>query len=365
MNIIFFVTSITNCGPVNVVLNIIKEISKNSNISITLISLRQSSTNGNNDYSLVFQKEKIDNIVYLSDFSTPLKRLLFLNKIVKEADVIHSHGFLPDLYTSLLISNVLKVSTAHCIFLTDYQLTYGKLKGGLLSFFHHIIYLNTSFDNIIGCSNAVSDYLQKTNLFNKNKIFSIQNGVNTDTFFKLEHDEKLIKRKEFFIKYHIDQDISSNIYVYSGGLIRRKRVPELIEWFLKLSSDKNILLILGDGEEIDICKTMAKHAPNVLFLGFVNEVTPFYQLADYIVSNSSLEGFPMSILEGMACGCKALLSNITAHRELIQEFPNLATYLTKHFASQANLDTFKDDINYLSSERMSKEYLSICYKKTK
>lgn len=359
MKIIFFVPRIENCGPVNVVLNIVKELCSYPNISITIISLRRQNNGSAEDYSLKFKEANVEDIIYLDQYSMPFKNLLDLNKIVRNADVIHSHGFFPDFYTSLITKKILKISTAHCIFLRDYQSTYGRFKGSTFAFLHHMVYLNPSFNNLIGCSENVEKYLLKTNIFNRNKISTIQNGVNHNSFFKLNNKIKLNNRQKLLTELEIPQHTCSNILIYSGGLTRRKRVPELIDWFLDLPSNDNILLILGDGEEREKCEKATKNANNIFFLGFVNETSPWYQIGDYIVSNSSLEGFPMSILEGMSCGCKALLSDIPAHKEVIKYFPSLAMPLSKDFSGFNDVKTSEIELSHLSSSRMAKQYLSI------
>lgn len=358
MKIVYFVPKIENCGPVNVVLNIIKEISSIPNISIILLSLRKENSTKEN-YSLLFKENGVEEIIYLNDYRTPIQKLLFLNKILCDTDVIHSHGFFPDLYSSLVLKKIHKVTTAHCIFLQDYQFTYGKIKGALFSSLHHLVYMNPAFNHIVGCSEEISRYLKLTNFINRHKISVIQNGVNTDTYKKLDLKVKLGKRKTLLNELNIVNNTNASIFVYSGSLTRRKRVPELIEWFKKLPHEDNILIVLGNGVEIELCEEISKNENNIFLLGFVDNASYYYQLADYIISNSSLEGFPMSILEGMACGCRALLSDIPAHKEVIKQFPNIAMSL-KNFP-QLSFDTkpTNKEFFHLSATRMANQYLAL------
>lgn len=362
MKIAYFVPKIENCGPVNVVLNIIKEISSNPNISIILISLRKEN-NTKEDYSLVFKENGVKEIIYLNDCRTPFHKLSFLNKTLSDTDVIHSHGFFPDLYSSLVSKKLYKVTTAHCIFLKDYQFTYGILKGAIVSSLHHLVYLNPSLNHIVGCSKEISRYLKLTNFINRHKISAIQNGVNTNTYKKLDFQVKLDKRETLLDELNIINNTNTSIFIYSGSLTRRKRVPELIEWFKKLPHKDNILIILGDGVEIELCKEISKNENNIFLLGFVDNALHYYQLADYIVSNSSLEGFPMSILEGMACGCKALLSDIPAHKEVIKQFPNLAMTLNNFPQFSFDSKPTNKEFFHLSAARMANQYLAL-YRKS-
>ena len=57
------------------------------------------------------------------------------------------------------------------------------------------------------------------------------------------------------------------------------------------------LFLLGEGVEETICRKKANNNPNIIFLGFRNTPEKYYQIADYVISTSSAEGYPMSILE--------------------------------------------------------------------
>lgn len=358
MKLIFFLPKLEICGPANVVLNNIKElISLETDINIAIISYRTNFQN--DDFKSSLQELGIHEFYSLDIFKNPFKKMLYLRQITTDADVIHSNGFFPDLYTSFLPKHSVRVSTVHSIISKDYPATYGTLKGSFYALLHHLVYINPNFDNIITCSDEVKNHIRKYSIFNRKKISTVHNGVNRKHFNKLDSEKKASLKKDVLKSLSINLDKDYKVFVYSGRLTRLKRVPELIEWFLKLKDTSNILILLGDGEEKQQCIETAKNSENIFFLGFVDETTPYYQIADYIISNSSLEGFPMSILEGMSCGCKAILSDIPAHREVIKYFPDMSMLFSTYLAKTHNLKFSEKEINYLSSERMSKEYLSI------
>jgi len=358
MKIFYFLPKLESCGPANVVLNNIRElVALKNNIDIAIITYRTNSQN--DDFKDTFEKLGITEFYSLDKIKNPLKKLSYLRRITKDGEIVHSNGFFPDLYTSMLSDHLVKVSTAHSIISKDYPATYGTLKGSFYALLHHLVYLNPSFDSIIACSDEVKHHIKKYSIFNREKVSTIHNGINQKYFNKLNLKERAALKEKIFKSLSISSGEGAKVFVYSGRLTRLKRVPELIEWFLKLPSNNNILIVLGDGDEREECIEIAKNSKNIFFLGFVNQTTPYYQIADYIVSNSSLEGFPMSILEGMSCGCTAILSDIPAHREVIKYFPNMSMFLSAYLTEVVNFNFSDKEFSYLSSERMSKEYLSI------
>ena len=61
-------------------------------------------------------------------------------------------------------------------------------------------------------------------------------------------------------------------------------------------------------------------ADNVLFLDIpTTEVPRYLQASNVIVSPTSADGTPMSMLEGMACGCVPVMSNLDSIREWVIE----------------------------------------------
>ena len=135
-------------------------------------------------------------------------------------------------------------------------------------------------------------------------------------------------------------------------------MPELITLFNEKLFNNSKLLLLGSGEEEAICKEKAKDNPNILFLGFCNTPEKYYQIADYVISNSSAEGYPMSILEAVSCGCYAYLSNIPSHREFLSNNPFCGDLIEN--ISENNISENRNTNFYnLSAKKMTNEYTKI------
>jgi L-malate glycosyltransferase len=84
------------------------------------------------------------------------------------------------------------------------------------------------------------------------------------------------------------------------------------------------LLLLGDGSEAPGIKaTLAEGAmaERVQFGGRVSqeELPDRYRMADLYVSASHIDGSSVSLMEALACGTPALVSDIPANREWVEE----------------------------------------------
>ena len=339
----FFVPEIKNCGPVNVVFNIISFLNKNA-FDIQLIAIRKN----NIGYEKNIQKQCSLGIIYMEDY--PDKNIFFNH--LNDLDIIHSHGYFPDKYIKFINNNIVKITTIHCLFFNDYIKEYGFFKGSVGAIMHLYFLKNNHFSKIVGCSKSIEEYLTK--FIQKEKLSNINNGVNQNIFKPLSIEDRILVRKEFGFK------IDESIFIFAGRFIKRKNVSKLIEIFNTQNFDNSKLLLLGEGEEEDICKEKAKNNPNILFLGFNNTPEKYYQLADFVVSVSSAEGYPMSILEAVSCGCYAYLSDIPSHREFLKNNPSCGDFI-ENISNYKSLEKNHSNKSYynLSAQKMSKEYTKI------
>lgn len=343
MKVIILVPSIKATGPINVVSNIISE-AKNNNIDILLVEVRKSQ---DSNYKEVLQSYIDRPILFLG--SSSFFGISKFKQIIAEfnPDVIHSHGFFPDLYNGYLSkNNYLKISTCHNVIHEDYFNAYGKLKGLLFSKIHYFNY-RSYFDTIVGCSHTVSDNLVNHSIAN-NKVFTIFNGINIERFKPISDSEKKMRKSK-------ENLINKNIYIYCGGLDPVKKVPDLIRIFEKTANNNDILFILGDGDDLKRCIDSIK-SDNVILKGRVPNPEYYLQMSDYVVSNSTSEGYPLAILEALACGCIAFLSEIPSHVEILRSYPNVSFPLNLLHTVNNIPNTNKIDISQLNHKLMAKQY---------
>ena len=219
---------------------------------------------------------------------------------------------------------------------------------GAIMHFYHL--KKNQFDAIVGCSQSIEFYLSK--FINKTTLTYVCNGVNQNIFKPLSKEQKNKACKG------LGFTDSEKIFIFAGRFIRRKRVPDLITLFNEKLFNNSKLLLLGSGEEEAICKEKAKGNPNILFLGFSNTPEKYYQIADYVISTSSAEGYPMSILEAVSCGCYAYLSDIPSHREFLSNNPSCGD-LIENISENNILENRNTNFYNLSAQKMADEYTKI------
>ena len=343
----FFVPEIKNCGPVNVVFNIISFLNKEI-FDIQLIAVRKN----NIGYEKNIQEQCSLGIIYKEDYSD---ENIFFNHL-NNLNIIHSHGYFPDKYMKFINNNIVKITTIHCLLFNDYIKEYGFFKGTVGAIMHFYYLRNNHFNKIVGCSKSIEKYLTK--FIRKEQLSNINNGVNQDIFKPISIENRILLRKKLGYK------TNETIFIFAGRFIKRKNVSELIGLFNKWGFDNSKLLLLGEGEEENICKEKAKNNPNILFLGFNNTPEKYYQIADFVVSVSSAEGYPMSILEAVSCGCYAYLSDIPSHREFLENNPSCGNFI-ENISDYNSLEKNRTPKSYynLSAQKMSEEYTKIYIEK--
>ncbi len=181
-----------------------------------------------------------------------------------------------------------------------------------------------------------SNYLKEQyNLINKN-ITVIPNGIDKNSF-------KNLKKIRIYD------------YIFVGRLIKIKGIDRILK-FIENHQDKSFLLIGANPLKLSINKYK-----NVTYINKVEN----YKLASYmnkskmIINFSRSEGSPKALIEGIACGCIPLLSNIKAHNDILKDL-KYGTILD--FPNQKELISIK--YNRLSNKRFNKKYsLDYCVSK--
>lgn len=345
MKIAFLVPEILNCGPLNVVLNIVKFLDR-GHFEPILIAIRKTN---DIEYQNIFNMH-LNEIYYLDECKSKIQSLegIVLDHGVQ---VIHSHGYYPDkLVNALNVAHIKKISTIHCMFYKDYLKEYGYWKGLIGAYLHSKLLKNGDFQYIVGCSSSVANYC-KNNL-KISKTLVINNGVDQNKYFILPESEKLKYKSELGL-------INKRIFIFAGRFIRRKRVPELLHLFNFRNAEDVVLLLLGDGPEKEECERVFS-SDNIRFLGQVSNPEKYYQIADFVISNSEAEGYPMSVIEAASCGCYALLSNIPPHKEFLDKNPECASLIDKiDFNSFSVPKLNSKSIVNLSAKFMADKYMEI------
>lgn len=122
-----------------------------------------------------------------------------------------------------------------------------------------------------------------------------------------------------------------NLFVFVGRLAKNKGIENLVEVFGQVA-EKNrkarLFLLGGDTGNLrgGLERKVAERGweNNIFFRGFASEKEKlcFLEQARFFVSASWYEGFGLSLLEAMACGCIPIVNRIGAFQEIIEEGKN-------------------------------------------
>lgn len=115
------------------------------------------------------------------------------------------------------------------------------------------------------------------------------------------------------------------IVLYVGRLKATKNLKVFLEALQWIKRQQNVLGILcGEGPQRPELEAMIREMrleTNIHFTGHLqtSSVWALMKKASVFVSLSEYEGCPNAVMEAMACGCPLVLSDISAHREILDE----------------------------------------------
>ncbi|MCI9360547.1 MAG: glycosyltransferase family 4 protein [Hungatella sp.] len=306
IRVCFIVTACKKSGPIQQILNIIKNL-KRDEFEPILFTIYPEADDGSSQLGKYLK--------YVKHYYIPISKagIIFgrtkaikaeLDKI--KPDLIYSLGVFPDYLISNL-KNYPHVITLRNYVWDDYPAKYGRVLGTIMAKLHLHAIKHT--DKVVTCSQSLSRiYKERLGL----DFDFIRNGVDLEQYEKPADGEKSTKRKKLGLPD------KAFIYTYSGQIIERKNQRFLLEVFSdNFKTNETYLLILGDGSDYQALKSEYGNAKNIDFRGNVDNVNEYLKACDAYVSTSISEGMPNGVLEAMATGLPVVLSDIEQHREVI------------------------------------------------
>jgi glycosyltransferase involved in cell wall biosynthesis len=301
--IVYIVSTLKKSGPTEVLLNIIKFLDRKKFEPIIITLSPEASI------SSISQFEQNFSVKIFQLNLSRLRGIFFLKaRLSKLLDMInphciHSQGFRSDLLVSLFFSNYKFISTIHNNPFADYSYKLGNISGSMIAHLHKYC-VKKNPNSFIAVSRSILEiYASK-----KIKINYIQNGVDDEYFTSIKPSDKNL------LKLKLGIPLDRHIFISSGRLEKSKNLITTIEGFNKYNQSNSILLIVGDGSERQSLENFKSEY--IHFLGFTDSIVEYYQLADFFISSSVTEGFPMAVLESMAVGLVPILSDIEPHKEI-------------------------------------------------
>jgi len=124
-------------------------------------------------------------------------------------------------------------------------------------------------------------------------------------------DEDVYEKKAADERSQLQIPEDAIVFLYAGKFYSIKQLYLLIETFQLVKNPKARLILVGNGEEEDALKQLAKKDPRILFVDFKNqtEMPWVYRMSDVFVLTSKTETWGLSVNEAMACGRPAIVSD--------------------------------------------------------
>jgi glycosyltransferase involved in cell wall biosynthesis len=278
-------------------------------------------------------------------------RQLIRNSLKSEKVLVHSHGFYPDLISSLLTSLgfIYSVSTIHSDIRLEMISRYGRIRG---LFFFNLWRFLLSRINMVSIVNKSID--------------SVLNGINTLCVWN-GIDVPELHRNE--------AAISSFNYIRIGCIGRLVDVKGFENLIKFVSDNKNFkLFIAGDGPLKNRYQDLIVRysvESRVILLGRVTDFKSFYNSIDVMVIPSKSEGFPLVFIEAMSQNIPTVTSDISAF-SMLKDYFNFDVFSLDDYSSlnQKILLSLKRPNSYwlsnrsmvlenFSSSEMSKRYVKL------
>lgn len=119
---------------------------------------------------------------------------------------------------------------------------------------------------------------------------------------------------------------SDFVMSFIGRMVRDKGIVEMVTAFMevrKTHTDVKLLLVGPQEKELDPLPAYIEeeitHNPNIVSIGFQNDVRPFFAITDVFVFPSYREGFPNVVLQAGAMGRFSIVTDINGSNEIIEE----------------------------------------------
>jgi glycosyltransferase involved in cell wall biosynthesis len=180
-------------------------------------------------------------------------------------------------------------------------------------------------DAIIALSPEIREHLVVLGI-DPLRVRSIPNGIDTQKFCPVSLAAKIKIRRKLALP------TGKILVTFTGRLAISKGVPILIDIWPTLQekyADIHLVLVGSDAATHDSCMSgilqqiqQCQLEQTVTLVGDVDNVREYLQASDLYVFPSEYEGFGLSMVEALACGLPAVVTDVGVAGELIQSGVN-------------------------------------------
>jgi glycosyltransferase involved in cell wall biosynthesis len=205
-------------------------------------------------------------------------------------------------------------------------------------------------------SNGLMDYMIDNFKSFKNKFKVLgkgsTNGINTAHYTLTPEIAELAYHLKN--KYSIQQ--SDFVFCFIGRLVGDKGINELINVFDVLSKNNNCKLLLVGMQEPELdplspaCLAIIQNNPNIISLGYQDDVRIALAASNVFVFPSYREGFPNVVMQAQSMGVPCIVSDINGCNELVtHNTSGIIVPVKNETALQDAMDVLMNDIEKCKS----------------
>ncbi len=245
-----------------------------------------------------------DRVIYLNPEKKLTSKIRHIKKIINgvdyckkyDIDVIIGVLIYPHGYIGQAISFFTKKPYIHVTIAGHREYW---MHGKLVEKLNISLFKRSRFITVTG--KQTESYLLKKNV-NPKQIVTLPNLPNS-IFLSVDNNPENERKYDIISFSRIDKN--KNVALLMKALVKVKKVYPQVRVFVG-----------GNGSEFDNVKQLSIELglkDNVYFAGFVSEkhdIIKAYSDSSIFISCSKGEGFPVSLIEAMACGCVPVVSNV-------------------------------------------------------
>jgi glycosyltransferase involved in cell wall biosynthesis len=172
-------------------------------------------------------------------------------------------------------------------------------------------------DRLIAVSPEVRDELVALRVAPRRKFSVVRLGIELEPRVRFAGDAGEVRRRHGI-------GVERFVVGWFGRMTAVKRTDDLLTALAALRQEGTdaLLLLVGDGDDRERLEQRAHDlglARSCLFVGYQEDVAPWYAVCDAVVLTSASEGTPVTIIEALAAGRPVVATDVGGVRDVVDD----------------------------------------------
>lgn len=172
------------------------------------------------------------------------------------------------------------------------------------------------------------EIIRKLGLSTSDKLKVIANGSSNGLDSSYFDPSLFVEQERISRRTSLGISTKDFVFIFVGRLVGDKGINELVEAFCDFGCMNHVkLLLVGSYEEyLDPLRletiSLLRANPNIIEVGWQEDVRPFFAISDALVFPSYREGFPNVVMQAGAMGLPSIVTDINGCNEIIKHGVN-------------------------------------------